>query len=222
MRRIAVAAIGAVGLVGFGVCPAHAEPNSAQAARLAQLRPESVLISRGSEMLAIRGGDLGRFDPQLSAIENLQRLIAHLGLLHQPARSAEFVVTEQMPQFVRFTQVIGGIPVSQRIEVELDRDGRILEARLAVVDPALAPQTQRITRERALQIASLACARKAGVADEEVELEDFPGPHYQPAAGGQALKLEYRFAASASNLESSFVTVDALTGGVAISPAAIQ
>jgi hypothetical protein len=221
MRRKAVAAIGAVCLAGFVVCPAHAEPSSAQAARLAQLRPESVLISRGSEMLAIRGGDLGRFDPQLSAVENLQKLIAHLGLLHQPARSAEFVVTEQMPQFVRFTQVIGGIPVSARIEVDLDPDGRVAEAHLAVVDPALAPQAQPITRERALQIAALACAEQAGAADAEVELEDFPGLRYKPAAQGQPLKLEYRFSASARNLPSGFVTVDALSGAVAISSAAI-
>lgn len=219
--RFRTAAVSAVCLALLGTGAVRAESGKAQAARLAELRPESVVISRGSDKLAVRGGHLGHFDPQLSPVENLHKLIAHLGLLHEPARYVEFTVREQMPNFVSFTQLIGGIPVSQRIEVDLDPDGRVREARLSVVDPALAPKAQSITRGRAMQIASLACAKAAGAADAEVELADFPGLHYEPAALGQPLKLEYRFSASASNLQSSFVTVDALTGAVAISPAAI-
>jgi hypothetical protein len=90
-------------------------------------------------------------------------------------------------------RVIGGVPVSTRIEVDLGPDGRITEARLATVDPALAPKAQPIARERALQIASLASAAKAGVAGAEVELDDYPGLHYKPAALGQPLKLQYGF-----------------------------
>jgi hypothetical protein len=211
--------MGAICVAWFAMCDASAEPNATQAARLAQLRPDSVIISRGGGKVAIRGGDLGRFDAQRSPVENLQTLIAHLGLLHDAARSAEFVVAQQMPRFVKFTQVIGGIPVKQRIEVDLDPDGRITEARLNVVDPARAPKQQPITHARAREIASLACARKAGADDVEVELQDYPGLHYQTAALGEPLKLQYRFAAAATNLESSWVTVDAFTGAVRVDSA---
>lgn len=221
MRYRAAAAVGAACFTLFAAGEARAEPSEAQAARLAELRPDSVLISRSSDIVHIRGGDLGRFDAQASAVENLRKLILHLGLLHDPVRSAEFSVIQQMPNFVSFAQVIGGVPVTTRIEVDLGADGRITEARLSIVDPALAPKAQPITRERALQIASLASAAKAGVADAEVELDDYPGLHYKPAALGQPLKLQYGFAARAAGGESDIVTVDALTGAVDIRPAAL-
>ncbi|HEY7642039.1 MAG TPA: hypothetical protein VH814_20075 [Steroidobacteraceae bacterium] len=216
MRLRVVAAIGALCLASVTFGAARAEPSAAQAARLAQLRPESVIISRSSEKVAIRGGDLGRFDPQRSPVENLHELIGHLGLLHDAARSAEFTVAEQMPRFVKFTQLIGGIPVSQRIEVELDPDGRVVEARLAVVDPARAPHAQPITRERALEIAVRACATEIGAAEAEVALRDFPGLHYQPTAMGEPLQLEYRFSGSGGPASSYIVRVDAFTGAARV------
>jgi hypothetical protein len=214
-------AVGAICLAVLGFGAARAEPGDAQAARLAELRPDSVTISRGRSKVAITGSDLGRFDAQLSPVQNLHKLIEHLGLLHDAARSAEFTVAEQMPRFVRFTQLIGGIPVTQRIEVDLDPDGRITEARLSVVDPALAPKGQPITRARAMQIASLACATQSGATGAEVELEDYPGLHYKPAALGEPLKLQYGFTARAGEAPSVIVTVDAFTGAVGVSSAAI-
>jgi hypothetical protein len=80
---------------------------------------------------------------------------------------------------------------------------------------------RRYSGERALQIASLASAAKAGVAGAEVELDDYPGLHYKPAALGQPLKLQYGFAARAAGGESDIVTVDALTGAVDVRPAGL-
>lgn len=215
------AAVSAVLLALFVSGAARAEPGSAQAARLADLRPDSVIVSRTRSKVAIRGGDLGRFDAQLSPQENLHRLIAHLGLLHDAASSADFAVTDRMPGFVRFTQLIGGIPVSGRNEVDLDADGRITEARLSVVDPALAPKEQSIMRERARRIAALACAREAGAPNAEVELNDFPGLHYKTSPPGEPLKLQYGFYARAGEAPPVIVTVDAFTGAVEVAPAAI-
>lgn len=213
--------IGAVCLALFAVGQARADVSAAQAARLAELRPESVAISRGSDMVFIRGGDLGRFDASASAVENLRRLIVHLGLLHDPARFAEFSVTEQTPTFVRYAQLIGAIPVRERIEVDLSSDGQVLEARLSIVDPARAPKAQPIARERAMQIASLAYAAQAGGDSAEVQLDDSPGLYYKPTALGEPLKLQYRFAATIAARTSDFVTIDAFTGAVEIVPAVI-
>jgi hypothetical protein len=219
MRRRITAATVAICLAWCVLCEAVGVPNAAQAARIAELRPDSVIISRGSDKVSIRGGDLGRFDAQLSPVQNLHNLIAYLALLHDAARSAEFIVAEQMPRFVKFTQLIGGIPVKQRIEVDLDPDGNITEARLTVLDPALAPKRQPITRARAMEIAARACAAKAGAADARVELKNFPGLHYTGAPMGEPLKLQYRFAAEVPNLESSLVTVEAFTGAVQVESA---
>jgi hypothetical protein len=213
MRSWVVAAVSALGLALLAAGEVHAQHSEAQAARIAELQPDSVMINRNSDKVYIRGGHLGRFGAGVSPEENLRNLIGRLGLLHEAARSAQFSVAEQMPRFVRFVQLIGGVPVSGRVEVDLDADGRILEARLSVVDPARAPKAQALSRERALQIAALACAAKAGVTAAEVSLEDFPGLHYQPTAQGEPLKLQYGFAARAGN-EADTVTVDALTGAV--------
>ena len=110
MRPRALAVIAAVCLAAAAVGDALGEVSEAQGARLADLRPESVIINRGNDKLAIRGGDLGRFDAGVPAVENLRRLIAHLGLLHDAARAAEFSVIEQRPTFLKFMQLIDGIP----------------------------------------------------------------------------------------------------------------
>ena len=222
MRTWVRAMIGAVCLASLAGGEALGAVSEAQAARLAELRPESVAIGRGNDIVFIRGGDLGRFDAGVPAVENLRRLIAHLGLLHDAARSAEFSVIEQTPTFLKFVQLIGAVPVSTRIEVDLSADGRVLEARLAVVDPSLAPKAQPITRERATQIASLAWAAQAEVAGADVQLEDQPGLTYRPMALGEPLKLQYRFAAVSPGRGSDYVTVDALSGAVEIAPAALD
>lgn len=221
MRPRALAVIGAICLASLAVGDALGEVSASQAARLAELQPESVQIGRGNDKVAIRGGDLGRFDADVAAVENLRRLIAHLGLLHDAARSAEFSVIEQRPTFLKFVQLIGGVPVSGRIEVDLHPDGRVREARLSVVDPARAPKAQPIERARAMQIASRAYAAEAGVAEADVQLEDQPGLTYKPAPRGEPLKLHYLFAAWTTGRGSDYVTVDALSGAVDVEPAAI-
>jgi hypothetical protein len=222
MRHRALIALSAVCIASFVLADARSEVSTAQAARLAELRPESVGISRGSDFVFIRGGDLGRFDASASAVENLRKLIVHLGLLHDAARSAEFSVTEQTPTFVRYVQLIGGVPVSARNEVDLGSAGRILEARLSVVDPARAPKAQPMTRERATQLASLAYAAQAGVAAAEVQFDGQPGLHYKSTALGEPLKLQYRFAAWTAGRSADYVTVDAFTGAVDIASAALD
>jgi hypothetical protein len=219
MHRRALVALSAVFVASLALGAARGEFSEAQAARLLELRPESVAISQGSDKVFIRGGDLGRFDANASAVENLRRLISHLGLLHDPARSAEFSVTEQTATFVRYAQLIRGVPVRGRLEVDLGPEGRILEARLSVVDPARAPKAQAIVRARATEIASLAYAAHAGVIATDVQLEDQPGLQYEPAARGEPLKVRYRFAARTAGRVSDFVTIDALTGAVEIAPA---
>jgi len=219
--RLCAAAVGAAFLALLASSAAWAEPGMAQAWRLSELRPDSVIVSRDHSKVAIRGGDLGRFDAKLSPVENLHALIAHLDLLHDAALSADFSVTDQMPNFVRFTQLIGGIPVNGRNEVDLDADGRITEARLSVVDPARAPKEQPIPRERALQIAALACARQARAPNAEVELTDFPGLHYQASPPGELLKLRYGFDARAGEAPPVIVTVDAFTGAVELTSGVI-
>ncbi|HKQ16003.1 MAG TPA: hypothetical protein VJT80_21365 [Steroidobacteraceae bacterium] len=221
MRARGLALVGAVCFASLAMGQTFGELSAAQAARLAELRPESVAIGRGNDKLAIRGGDLGRFDASIPAVENLRRLIAHLGVLHDAARTAEFSVIEQRPTYLKFVQLIGGVPVSGRIEVDLSSDGRVLEARLSVVDPARAPKAQPITRERALQIASRASATEAGVAEADVQIEDESGLTYKPAPLGEPLKLQYRFVAQTATRGSDYVTVDALSGTVDVAPAAI-
>ena len=107
--------------------------------------------------------------------ENLRALIDHLGLLSEVAKHAEFTVTRQEPTFVDFSQVIGGVPVWARNEIDLGPDGRVLAARLSIVDPALAPKAQPIARARATQIASHAYAAQTGVASTEWISTTIPG-----------------------------------------------
>lgn len=213
--------IGAVLLALFTTGGAQADVSETQAARLAELRPESVAIGRGRDIVFIRGGELGAFDTRSAAVANLRKLIAHLGLLHEAARSAEFSVVEQTPTYVKFVQLIGGVPVSNRIEVNLGADGRVLEARLSVVDPALAPKAQPITRERARQIATIACATQADVDVAAVLLEDHPGLTYKPMPLHEPLGLQYRFVASTAGSTGNYVTVDAFSGAVKIAPTAL-
>lgn len=217
-RAAATIAVGIVALVTGGAC---AEPNQAQTAPIAEQTPESVLIGPASDHVYISGGLLGRFDTHASAEENLRTLVARLGPLSNAWRHGEFLVAEQTPTFMRFTQIIGGIPVSGRNEVDLGPDGQILGARLWVIDPERAPKGQPIALQRALQIASLAVAAKAGVADGEVELNDDPGLHYKPTALRQPLKLQYRFSARTAGRGSDIVIVDAFSGAVQITPAAL-
>ena len=222
MRTWIRALIGAVCVASLAHGQTLGAVSEAQSARLAELRPESVAIGHGNDKVFIRGGDLGRFDADVAAVENLRRLIAHLGLLHDAARSAEFSVTEQTPRFLRFVQLIGGVPVSARIDVDLGHDGRVLEARLCVIDPTLAPKAQPIARERATQIAALAYAAQAGIASADVQLEDRPGLTYKPMPLGEPLKLQYRFIASAAGRVGDWVTVDALSGAVEVAPAVVE
>jgi hypothetical protein len=214
MGHRAAAAIIAVCLAFRAVSAPCAETGEAHAARLAQLQPDSVTISRDSNMVFISGGDLGRFDVRASAEENLRTLIEHLGLLSNVAKHAEFTVTRQEPTFVDFSQVIGGVPVWARNQIDLGPDGRVLAARLSIADPALAPKAQPIARARAMQIASHAYAAQYGVVLRAVDLHDDPGLQYRPAALGEPLKVQYRFVARAVGTEGAFVTVDAITGAV--------
>lgn len=214
MRHRAAAAISATCLALFAVSTPHAATSEAQAAQLAQLKPDSVTISRDSNKLFINGGNLGRFDARASAEENLRTLIEHLGLLSNVAKHAEFTVTRQEPTFVDFSQVIGGVPVWGRNKIDLGPDGRVLAARLSIVDPALAPKAQPIARGRAMQIASHAYAAETGVARSAVDIDDDPGLHYKPAAQGEPLQVQYRFVARAAGTEGTYVTVDAITGAV--------
>ena len=210
----AAAVVSAVCLQLCAVTAHCAETSEAQAARLVQLQPDSVTISRDSNTVYINGGNLGRFDARASAEENLRALIEHLGLLSEVAKHAEFTVTRQEPTFVDFSQVIGGVPVWARNEIDLGPDGRVLGARLSIVDPALAPKAQPIARARATQIASHAYAAQTDVASTAVDLHDDPGLQYRPVARGEPLKVQYRFVARAAGTEGAFVTVDAITGAV--------
>jgi hypothetical protein len=214
MGHRAAAAIVAVCLALRAVSAPCAETSEAQAARLAQLQPDSVTISRDSNKVFINGGDLGRFDARASAEENLRTLIEHLGLLSNVAKHAQFTVTRQEPTFVDFSQVIGGVPVWGRNEIDLGPEGRVLAARLSIVDPALAPKAQPIARARAMQIAAHTYAAETGVASSAVDLDDDPGLYYKPAALGQPLQVQYRFVARAAGTEGAYVTVDAITAAV--------
>ena len=172
------------------------------------------------DKLYVRGGELGRFDPDASAQANLRELIARLRPSSDAWRKAEFAVVEQTSTFLRFTQVIGGIPVNTRNEVDLGEDGRILEVRLSVVDPSRAPRGEPLTLPRARQIASAAWIAQSGVLSPTFDLVEFPGLRYERTAQEETLRLEYRFAAR-SPTTSDIVTVDALTGAVRIASALI-
>lgn len=129
-------------------------------------------------------------------------------------------MVEQTPTFLRFTQVIGGIPVNIRNEVDLGEDGRILEVRPSVVDPSRAPRGEPFTRQRARQIASAAWTAQSGVLAPTFDLIELPGLRYERTAQEETLKLQHRFAAR-STTTSAVVTVDALTGAVQIASAVI-
>jgi hypothetical protein len=188
---------------------------------LAQLQPDSVTISRDSNRVFINGGNLGRFDARTSAEENLRTLIDHLGLLNEVAKQAQFKVARQEPTFVDFCQVIGSVPVRARNEIDLGPDGRVLAARLSIVDPARVPKTQPIARARAMQLASHTYAAQQGVVNGAVDLHDDPGLQYEPAALGEPLQVQYRFVARATGTEAAFVTVDAITEAVKMVSVAI-
>lgn len=185
----------------------------------AQLQPQALTVRQQGDRLDIHGGKLGYFEAQAPFAENLRKLIERLGPLSNASKYGEFTVTEQTTGRVRFQQIIRGVPVIARNEVQVDAQGQVQEVRLSVVDPARAPRAQPIAKQRAMQIAARAYQVESGKVDAEVELDDFPGLHYEPTARGQPLKLRYRFTARIPGAARDFVTVDAITEAVEITSA---
>lgn len=218
VRRWIASGVGTICCAAVAAPHAITELTREQSAAAARIAPESMTIRLRGDKLHVRGGDLGRFDPQASFAENLRALLQRLGPLSN-AHHAQFALTEQTPGKLRFVQVINGVPVIARNEVGLASAGRVLEVWLSVVDPARAPKDPPIALDRAMRIASLACANQHGLIDAEVELAEQPGLHYAPTPQGDALKFQYRFAAGVPGRAADFVTVNAITGAAEVSSA---
>jgi hypothetical protein len=192
-----------------------------QAVTAAELQPDVVTLRQRGDKLHVRGGKLGSFDARAASADNLRQVIERLGPLSNAASYGEFSITEQTRNRLRFVQLIKGVPVVARNEITLDAAGRVVDVRLSVVDPARAPTSPAIARERAMQVASRAYAAHIGAVGADVELEERPGLHYMVTVQGQPLKLQYRYAVRTSGRTGDFVTVDAIGEEVAISSALV-
>lgn len=195
---------------------AEAQQRHLQMLKVADLQFEFVTLRQNGHRFAARGGRLGAFNPETASHRELMDVLERLGALSNAARYRDFRIVERHPGFLRFEQLIAGIPVETRNEITTTANGRIDEVRIVLVDPARAPRAVAISEARAMQAAATAFLKHLGQASGEVEFLGRPRLTYTDAVKGAPLALVYTVAVRTRESAVMQAKVNALTSEVDI------
>jgi hypothetical protein len=185
-----------------------------QAMKVAELQLEMAVLRDEGNVLATRGGNLGKLDPHAATEVDVRALLSRLGHLTNAVEYGEFHVVERRNHELRFQQLIGGIPVDAFSSIVTNREGEVSELHIKLADPRLAPSGEPISRVQAVTFAVSEYARQAG-GGREVEVLEESGLIYQHK-GGHELRPVYRFYVRSAGSAGLRAHVDALTGVVTL------